>query len=224
MSPVTPDTSPPHDTPMSPLSPPPMLTLNEAANRLGISTRTLQRRRETLTKHGAYRDHTGWHIPETALTALTDTGHASPPVTPDTSPPNQTPVTPNVTPVSPPNQAELERLKEELAAATADAREWRARAEERDRERTQLLERAHAAETTAREATATAAALALTLKQLETPASHTASPDAPRQDEDLNEPAPAPEPAGERSAPSESRHQSHWHRARNVWNRMTAKN
>jgi len=69
--------------------------------------------------------------------------------------------------VSPPNQAELEQLKEQLAAATADAREWRARAEERDRERTQLLERAHAAETTAREATATAAALALTLKQVE---------------------------------------------------------
>ena len=144
-----------------------MLTLSEAASRLGISTRTLQRRREALIEHGAYRDHTGWHIPETALTALTDTGHLSPPVTPDTSPPNRTPVAPNVTPVSPPNQAELERLKEELATATADAREWRARAEERDRERTQLLERAHAAETTAREATAAAAALALTLKQVE---------------------------------------------------------
>ena len=166
---------------MSPLSPPPMLTLNEAANRLGISTRTLQRRRETLIEHGAYRDHTGWHIPETALAALTDTGHVSPPVTPDTSPPNRTPVTPNVTPVSPPNQDELERLKEELATATADAREWRARAEERDRERTQLLERAHAAETTAREATATAAALALTLKQLEAPTPPKPAPKPQRQ-------------------------------------------
>ena len=214
MSPVTPDTSPPHDTPMSPLSPPPMLTLNEAANRLGISTRTLQRRRETLIEHGAYRDHTGWHIPETALAALTDTGHVSPPVTPDTSPPNRTPVAPNVTPVSPPNQDELERLKEELAAATADAREWRARAEERDRERTQLLERAHAAETTAREATATAAALALTLKQLEAPRAKPAPHDSPRQEEAEHAP-----PAQDRTT-GEAARTSHWSRARGVWNRF----
>ena len=214
MSPVTPDTSPPHDTPMSPLSPPPMLTLNEAANRLGISTRTLQRRRETLIEHGAYRDHTGWHIPETALTALTDTGHVSPAVAPDTSPPNRTADTPNVPPVSPPNQDELEPLKEQLAAATADAREWRARAEERDRERTQLLERAHAAETTAREATATAAALALTLKQLEAPA-----PDPQQQGNDEGTRQP-PRQTTEHD-PNRAARPNRWFRARGAWSRFT---
>jgi hypothetical protein len=65
--------------------------------------------------------------------------------------------------------------------AVVSAREWRARAEERDRERTQLIERAHAAETTAREATATAAALALTLKQLEAPTPPKPAPKPQRQ-------------------------------------------
>lgn len=51
-------------TPMSPL------TLRQAADTLGASVRTLQRRRSELLAAGATHGPSGWSIPETALDAL----------------------------------------------------------------------------------------------------------------------------------------------------------
>lgn len=148
---------------------PDTLSLRGAAEACGVSESTIRRNREKLRQNGAQQTANGWAIPRAALIAA---GLLTPPDSPLDSPlepSHETPSdSPRETPHDSPPRKDLDTLHADLANARADAREWRARAEERDREREQLIRRAEAAESTAREATAAAAALALTVKTLET--------------------------------------------------------
>lgn len=156
-----------HDTP--PMTASDTLSLRGAAEACGVSESTIRRNRERLRQNGADRVGNEWVIPRSALIA---TGLLAPPDSPPDRPVPPSHDTPTGSlPDSPrdsPSRNDLDALRGALADARADAREWRARAEERAREREQLIRRAEAAESTAREATAAAAALALTVKTLET--------------------------------------------------------
>lgn len=140
------------------------LTLREAADELGVSVRTLQRRRSALIAAGATHGPSGWSISPEALDALREGATGVAPVAPSLSPP--------VTPSSHDAQADDAQAESNDDSghvstdreALADAR---ARVEMLERERGDLIRRAEAAEATAQQATAAAAALALRMRELE---------------------------------------------------------
>lgn len=146
------------------------LNLRQAADALGVSVRTLQRRRDALLSAGATHDASGWSIPPEALDALREGMTPGAPVTPSLSPPVTPSLSPPVAPKSDDTHADDEHPQHDAPEPAPTDRERladaRARVEVLERERADLIKRAESAEKTAQQATATAAALALRMKEL----------------------------------------------------------
>lgn len=112
----------------------PTLGLAEAAKACGVSVSTLRRKRSELAAHGAAQTATGWHIPVTALIALslmgrtTDAHHGTGHDTPMT--PTTTATTGGAGDVL---AGELEALRGKLAQAEQRAAVAEAIAAERER-------------------------------------------------------------------------------------------
>lgn len=200
------------------------LTLRQAADELGVSVRTLQRRRDALLAAGATQTASGWSIPAEALEKLRVGVTPVAPVTPHVSP-GDTVVPPPVTPASD-APASTEQSNEAPALSPTDREQLadaRARVEMLERERFELLRRAENAEATAREATATAAALALTVKQLEggQAATKQSSHQTPTQGHET--PTKADQVHWQEPAPQRTSHgpaeQSKWAKARRAFRR-----
>lgn len=108
---------------------PPVLGLAEAAKACGISVSTLRRRKEALIAAGATVSPKGWLIPIPALVSLGYLGSTTPPpdipVTPTSTPPNDTPHATTL--------VELDSLRARLAEAEQRAAVAEAIATERER-------------------------------------------------------------------------------------------